>query len=63
MAQKEGKDMPFWVVKFKDSNGNHVSGDGFMWGCKSKKEAEASVSRLYKSGYRGVIDVVPKPKT
>ena len=63
MTQKVGKDMPFWVVKFKDSDGNHVSGDNFMWGCKSKKEAEKSVNGLYRSGYRGVIGVIPKPET
>lgn len=66
MAQKgkikNNKDMPFWVVEFKDCDGHFSDGDGFMWGCKSKKEAEASVDRLYKNGYKGVAFVQPKPK-
>ena len=63
MTQKVGKDMPFWVVKFKDSDGNIIGGDGFMLGCKSRKEADKSIDRLYRGGYRGVVDVIPKPET
>ena len=63
MEKKEAKDMPFWVVKCKDNDGNHASGDGFMWGYRSKKEADEYVNGLYKSGYRGVVYVIPKPET
>ena len=58
-----GKNMPFWVVKFKDNDGKFVEGDGFMGGYESEEEAREFVDRLYHGCcYRGVVVVVPKPK-